>query len=55
LTRIFSDRISTRIKIRPELEAALQLARDIKQAAPGQDVIFTVHEIKRLARRSGRA
>jgi DNA invertase Pin-like site-specific DNA recombinase len=41
---------STRIKIRPELEAALQLARDINQAAPGQDVIVTVHEIKRLAR-----
>jgi DNA invertase Pin-like site-specific DNA recombinase len=38
------------IKIRPELEAARQLARDIKQAAPGQDVIVTVHEIKRLAR-----
>jgi len=48
--RIFAEKISTRIKIRPELEAALQLARDIKQAAPGQDVIFTVHEIKRLAR-----
>jgi len=48
--RIFAEKISTRIKIRPELEAALQLARDIKQAAPGQDVIVTVHEIKRLAR-----
>ena len=49
-TRIFSEKISTRIKVRPELEGALQLARDVKQAAPGQDVILAVHEIKRLAR-----
>lgn len=48
--RIFSEKISTRIKVRPELEAAFQLARDIKQAAPDQAVVFTVHELKRLAR-----
>lgn len=48
--RIFSEKISTRIKVRPELEGALRLARDIKQAAPEQPVILTVHELKRLAR-----
>jgi len=48
--RIFSEKISTRVKVRPELEAALVLARDIKQAAPDQPVILTVHELKRLAR-----
>ncbi|MFV2199015.1 recombinase family protein [Nocardiopsis sp. LOL_012] len=48
--RIFSEKISTRVKVRPELEAALALARDIKQAAPDQVVVLTVHELKRLAR-----
>ncbi len=48
--RIFSEKISTRIKVRPELENALNLARDIKEAAPDQPVILTVHELKRLAR-----
>ncbi|MEV4250938.1 recombinase family protein [Streptosporangium canum] len=32
------------------LDAALTLCRDIKSAAPGQTVIFTVHELKRPAR-----
>jgi len=49
-TRIFSEQISSRIKIRPEFEAALTLAREIKTAAPNQPVILTVHEMKRLAR-----
>jgi DNA invertase Pin-like site-specific DNA recombinase len=48
--RIFSEKISTRIKVRPELENALKLAHDIKEAAPDQPVILTVHELKRLAR-----
>lgn len=48
--RIFAEKISTRIKVRPELEKALQLARDIKEAAPDQPVILTVHELRRLAR-----
>ncbi|MFI8483975.1 recombinase family protein [Streptomyces rubrogriseus] len=47
--RIFSEKISTRIKTRPELEKALKLAYDIKEAAPDQEVILTVHELKRLA------
>ncbi|WP_441246148.1 recombinase family protein [Kitasatospora sp. McL0602] len=49
-TKIFSEKISTRIKIRPEFEGALTLAREIKTAAPDQAVILTVHEMKRLAR-----
>jgi DNA invertase Pin-like site-specific DNA recombinase len=49
-TRVFSEKISTRIKIRPELERALTLAHEIKTAAPDQPVILTVHEMKRLAR-----
>ncbi|MEU5994920.1 recombinase family protein [Spirillospora sp. NPDC047418] len=48
--RTFSEKISTRVKVRPELDAALALCRDIKSAAPSQTVIFTVHELKRPAR-----
>ncbi|MFE5518380.1 recombinase family protein [Streptomyces virginiae] len=48
--RIFSEKISTRIKTRPELEKALKLAYDIKEASPDQEVVLTVHELKRLAR-----
>lgn len=47
---IYSEKISTRIKTRPELEKALKLAYDIKEAAPDQEVILAVHELKRLAR-----
>ncbi|MGI5291987.1 recombinase family protein [Nonomuraea polychroma] len=39
-----------RIKVRSELEKALALARQFKEAAPETPVIFTVHELKRLAR-----
>lgn len=49
-TRVFSEKISTRIKVRPEFENALALAHEIKRAAPRQQVILTVHEMKRLAR-----
>ncbi|GGP75038.1 recombinase family protein [Streptomyces melanogenes] len=49
-TKVFAEKISTRIKVRPEFEAALKLARDIKGAAPQQPVILTVAEMKRLAR-----
>jgi hypothetical protein len=34
----------------PELEKTLRPAYDIKEAAPDQEVILTVHELKRLAR-----
>ena len=49
-TRVFSEKISTRIKVRPELDKALTLAHEIKTAAPDQPVILAVHELKRLAR-----
>jgi DNA invertase Pin-like site-specific DNA recombinase len=48
--RVFSEKISTRMKNRPKLEDALKLAYDIREAAPDQEVILTVHELKRLAR-----
>jgi DNA invertase Pin-like site-specific DNA recombinase len=48
--RVFSEKISARVKVRPELERALALAHEIRQAAPGQPVILTVHELRRLAR-----
>ncbi|MET8327673.1 recombinase family protein [Streptomyces sp. NPDC005181] len=49
-TRVFSEKISTRVKERPELDNALTLAREIKTAAPGQPVVLSVVEMKRLAR-----
>ncbi|MFD9864965.1 recombinase family protein [Streptomyces alboflavus] len=48
--RIFSEKVSTRVKVRPELEKALSLAREIKGAAPDQSVVLVAHEMKRLAR-----
>ncbi|GGQ35919.1 recombinase family protein [Streptosporangium pseudovulgare] len=47
---IFSEKISTRVKVRPEFAKAMEFARTIKQAVPHQRVIFTVHEMKRLGR-----
>jgi DNA invertase Pin-like site-specific DNA recombinase len=47
---VFQEKISTRVHRRPEMEAALALANNIKEAAPDQAVILTVHEMKRLAR-----
>ncbi|MFJ4526415.1 recombinase family protein [Streptomyces sp. NPDC088810] len=48
--KVFKEPISTRVKVRPELEKALALAHQFKEAAPETPVIFTVHELKRLAR-----
>lgn len=48
--RIFSEKISMRVKTWPKLEAALKLAYDIKEAAADREVILTVHELQRLAR-----
>ncbi|WP_331743594.1 recombinase family protein (plasmid) [Streptomyces sp. NBC_01136] len=48
--KVFQEQISTRVKVRPELEKALALAHQFKEAAPDTPVIFTVHELKRLAR-----
>ncbi|MGW3494637.1 recombinase family protein [Streptomyces sp. NPDC001020] len=46
----FSEKISTRVKVRPEFVKAMDFARTIKKAVPRQRVIFTVHEMKRLGR-----
>ncbi|MEU9198380.1 recombinase family protein [Streptomyces hundungensis] len=47
---MFSEKISTRVRVRPQFEAALALARQIKAHAPHCRVIFTVYEMKRLGR-----
>ncbi|WP_172387768.1 recombinase family protein [Streptomyces sp. MNP-20] len=48
--KVFSEKISTRIKVRPQFEKALKTARDIKAHAPHCRVLFTVYEMKRLGR-----
>lgn len=48
--KIFSEKISTRVRVRPQFEAALAAAREIKAHAPHCRVIFTVYEMKPLGR-----
>ncbi|WP_326586701.1 recombinase family protein [Streptomyces sp. NBC_01294] len=48
--KVFSEKISTRIKVRPAFEEALKTAREIKAHAPHCRVLFTVYEMKRLGR-----
>ncbi|MFI1569048.1 recombinase family protein [Streptomyces sp. NPDC020490] len=48
VTRVFSEKISTRATKRPELEKAVTLAREIR--ASGVRVTLVVHEHKRLGR-----
>ncbi|MEV5085165.1 recombinase family protein [Streptomyces sp. NPDC056159] len=48
--KVFSEKISTRVRVRPQFEAALALARQIKAHAPHCRVVFTVYEMKRLGR-----
>jgi len=48
VTRIFAEKISTRAVIRPELDKAVALAREIR--ASGAAVTIVVHEHKRLGR-----
>ena len=48
--KVFSEKISTRVRVRPQFEAALLLARQIKAHAPHCRVILTVYEMKRLGR-----
>jgi DNA invertase Pin-like site-specific DNA recombinase len=47
---VFSEKISSRVKVRPEFIRAMEFARTIKKAVPHQQVILTVHEMKRLGR-----
>ncbi|MFE3717199.1 recombinase family protein [Streptomyces cyaneofuscatus] len=48
--KVFSEKIRTRVRVRPQFEAALAAAREIKAHAPHCRVIFTVYEMKRLGR-----
>ncbi|MBB5085253.1 DNA invertase Pin-like site-specific DNA recombinase [Nonomuraea endophytica] len=48
--KIYSEKISTRVKVRPQFEKALETARQIKAHAPHCRVILTVYEMKRLGR-----
>src|ERR1017187_7599647 len=48
VTRVFSEKISTRAVSRPELERAVALAREMR--ASGVAVTLVVHEHKRLGR-----
>ncbi|MFG2261058.1 recombinase family protein [Streptomyces mirabilis] len=48
MTRVFSEKISTRATKRPELEAAVKLAGEILSS--GVAVTLVVHEHKRLGR-----
>ncbi|WP_235558472.1 recombinase family protein [Sphaerimonospora mesophila] len=48
VTRLFSEKISTRATSRPELERAVALARELR--ASGVAVTLVVHEHKRLGR-----
>jgi DNA invertase Pin-like site-specific DNA recombinase len=50
--KIFAEKVSTRVRVRPKFEAALEAARQIKSHAPHCRVIFTVYEMKRLGRDS---
>ncbi|WP_245790717.1 recombinase family protein [Streptomyces monashensis] len=48
MTRVFSEKISTRATKRPELQATVKLAGDIR--SPGVTVTLVVREHKRLGR-----
>lgn len=45
---VFSEKISTRIKMRPEFAKPMHYTRTIKTAVPHQRVILTMREMKRL-------
>lgn len=50
--KIFAEKVSTRVRVRPKFEAALDACRQIKAHAPHCRVILTVYEMKRLGRDS---
>ncbi|WP_077490964.1 recombinase family protein [Sinomonas mesophila] len=50
--KIFAEKVSTRVRVRPEFENALDACRQIKAHAPHCRVILTVYEMKRLGRDS---
>ncbi|MGW4476963.1 hypothetical protein ACWENQ_45545, partial [Nonomuraea sp. NPDC004354] len=53
VTRVFSEKISTRATTRPELDKAVALARELRSANVA--VTHVVHEHKRLGRGLDRA
>ena len=50
--KIFTEKVSSRVRVRPRFEAALEACRQIKAHAPHCRVILTVYEMKRLGRDS---
>ncbi|MFE3390016.1 recombinase family protein [Streptomyces anulatus] len=48
--KIFREKISTRVRVRPRFEEALRTAQEVKAHVPHCRVIFTVYEMKRLGR-----
>jgi DNA invertase Pin-like site-specific DNA recombinase len=50
--KVFAEKVSTRVRVRPKFEAAVDCAREIKAHAPHCRVILTVYEMKRLGRDS---
>jgi hypothetical protein len=48
--KFFAEKVSTRVRVRPKFEAALEACRQIKAHAPHCRVILTVYEMKRLGR-----
>ncbi|ROP37288.1 recombinase family protein [Saccharothrix texasensis] len=48
--KVFAEKVSTRVRVRPEFEKAFDTCRRIKAHAPHCRVILTVHEMKRLGR-----
>ena len=50
--KIFAEKVSARVRVRPKFEAALDACREIKAHAPHCRVILTVYEMKRLGRDS---
>ena len=50
--KIFAEKVSTRVRVRPKFEAALDACRQIKAHAPHCRVILTVYEMKRIGRDS---
>jgi DNA invertase Pin-like site-specific DNA recombinase len=48
ITRIFAEKISTRAKVKPELDKTLTLARELRSS--GVAVTIVIHEHKRLGR-----
>ncbi|MFD5750723.1 recombinase family protein [Streptomyces sp. NPDC127033] len=47
---MFSEKISTWVRVRPRFEEALRTAQEVKAHAPHCQVIFTVYEMQRLDR-----